>query len=185
MNAPAPSDLRSQRQQGLSAIGGVALGTVVVLMALHGATHSAVRLDLGLPYNADPAELACGSGQCVNFSVGFSGIDALSPSELRISVRPVDPSVVINGSAGAALNLVFSPTTAPQWLGDLGGGHNTTAFEAEIVNPGGGIVGTGTNLTIEPGATLCLKSTASATTVEYTLTLAYGSASASRPFSID
>jgi len=177
-------DYRTERASGLGVLGGVAVGTVIVLASIL-SLPPPVHLVIGPASSSDYAGLSCSPGMCVNVTVGFTGPKTIDPTVLRVEVVPMSPSEVINGSSGRHLNLTYFPDAIPHWIGNLGNGSLTEVFEAEMVNPGGQLVGTGGAGAIADGATFCLKSTATNTTVEYTLSFSYQRSSASIPFAIE
>lgn len=176
-NATAPSPLL-----GGALLGGVSVGTVVVLLLMAPVAHG-LQFQLGYPRSGSVPSLACGAGQCANISLGFHGLASLDPTVLRLTLTPTDPSVVINGSGGRPLNLTYVPGSSPHWVGVFSGSTTSpTPFAAEIVDPSGQLVGAA-NPTILPGAILCLKGTLSST-YEFQLTVSYEGTSAHVLFAV-
>ncbi len=171
------------RAPGAGLLVGAAIGTVVVLVVfatLPGAFHWSIS-----PARSGKlAELSCGTGQCINVTLGFTGPTSLDPHGLRAVVVPINGTEIVNGSSRVPLNLTFEPAGSPHWVGNLGAGHTTTTFEAEIVNPGGTVVGTGGAGAIARNAVFCLKSTYSTTNYEFDLEFVYDGVSVEIPFAI-
>lgn len=159
-------------REGLSLLAGVVVGTVAIL-ALFTVNVGPFAFALGTPVPGSMAGLACTPGQCMNVSIGFTGRASIDPATLRLSIVPSDPSVVVNATPGAPLNLTFFITAIPHWLGNLGKGNYTDTFEANVADPNGQLVGYGGPTTIKPGAILCLKGAHSPTSEEYQLTFSY------------
>lgn len=115
-------------------------------------------------------------GQCVNISVDFSGPTAINPSVLRISILPVNQSLVVNGTAGSAINLSFASNQFPELSGNLGGGIYVGPPDGAYINPDGRTVGLGEDSSIVSGATLCLVGWDQNSTEEYLISFSYGAA---------
>jgi hypothetical protein len=164
----------------LAIVLGAGTGSAVVLGTAVSWTPS---LQLSVSYLGPSAwpVLGCPNytpGQCVNISIGFTGAHSLDPNILRVSIRPVDGSVVVNGTAGAAINLSYSPNGIPELWGDRGGGNFSDPPGGSYINPDGRQVGWSGDSSVAPGAVLCLMGWYLTTAQEYTLTFSYRGTSA-------
>lgn len=117
--------------------------------------------------------LGCEPGYCVNVSIGFNGPPTLNPADLRISIVPVNRSVIVNGTPGAPANLAYAPNQFPELTENRGGGNSSFPWGGTIINPDGKQVAWVGDSDVDPGAILCLHGQDSAPTEEYELTFSY------------
>jgi len=181
MTRPSP-DLQS-REAGGAILAGVTVGTVLVLI-MAASFAAPFRLSVSPARSGSLPQLSCAAGQCINVTIQFSGASSLDPSALRIAVLPYVVTEIVNKTAGAPLNLTYFPASQPHWVGNLGGGTYTQSFIADMVNPGGQMIGQGGSATITSGAVLCLKGNSTGPTQEYLLAISYMGAGTTIPFAV-
>jgi hypothetical protein len=167
----------------MTLLAGVTVGTVLVLIVAT-SFSGPFRLSVSPARTGSLPQLDCTPGQCINVTIQFRGVSSLDPSTLGLAVLPTGDTEIVNQTAGAPLNLVYVPASDPHWVGNLGGGVHTQSFVAEIVNPGGQLVGQGGASAITSGAVLCLKGNSTGPSQEYDLAFSYQGAHVTIPFAV-